>query len=161
MSVSDRALQSSNLEKHKAACREIRKHLPSFLTVGEQLLIIRELKVWEQTHKTLEAFINDEFGLERRRAYQLIEAATVKANLTECTNGSLALPILPNNERQFREVAKAPVEQQAEVVRKAVEKAAEENRKPTAKDYKKVVAELVEESPKPEPDPEPPKPAAP
>ena len=151
MSVSDRALAASSLEKHKAACREIRKHLPSFLAVGEQLLIIRELNVWQQTHKTLEAFINDEFGLEKRRAYQLIEAATVKANL-ECTNRTLELPSLPSNEWQFRELAKAPVEQQAEVVRKAAEKAAEENRKPTAKDYKKVVGELLSES---EPEPEP------
>ena len=156
MSVEDRVIIAANRKKHEAACRELRKHIPSFLVVGEQLLIIRDAGIWLETHKTLEAFVNDEFGLEKRRAYQLIEAATVKANLTECTNGSLALPklppILPNNERQFREIAKAPPEQQAEVVRKAAEKAAEENRKPTAKDYKQVVAELLYED---EPDPEP------
>lgn len=143
MSVSNRALQLDNRKKHEAACRELRKHLPSFLAVGEQLLIIRDAGIWKETHKTLEAFIYEEFGLEKRRAYQLIEAATVRTNLAECTNGSLPLPILPDNERQFREVAKAPPEQQAEVVRKAAEKAAEENRKPTAKDYKKVVGELL------------------
>ena len=149
MSVSDRVLQLDNRKRHEAACRELRKHLPSFLIVGEQLLIIRDAGIWKETHKTLEAFINDEFGLEKRRAYQLIDAAMVKANLTECTNGSLELPILPDSERQFREIAKAPVEQQSEVVKKAGEKAAEENRKPTAKDYqlavKQVSAELLEE----------------
>lgn len=143
MSVSDRALQLDNRKKHEAACRELRKHLPSFLAVGEQLLIIRDAGIWKETHKTLEAFMYEEFGLEKRRAYQLIEAATVKTNLVECTNCSLPLPILPSNEGQFREVAKAPPEQQAEVVKKVAEKAAEENRKPTAKDYKKVVGELL------------------
>ena len=154
MSVSDRALLVENRRRHEAACRELRKHLPSFLVVGEQLLIIREVEVWKETHKTLEAFFNDEFGLEKARAYQLIEAAIVKANLS--TNCRLELPILPSNEGQFRELAKAPPEQQAEVVKKAVEKAAEENRKPTAKDYKKVVGELlleVEADAKPVPDP--------
>jgi len=145
MSVSDRVLQVDNRNRHEAACREIRKHLPSFLLVGEQLLIIRDAGIWLETHKTLEGFVNTEFGLEKRRAYQLISAATVKANLgTHC---SLPIPILPprlpENESQFREVAKAPPEQQAEVVRKAAEKAAEENRKPTAKDYKQAVSSLL------------------
>ncbi len=163
MSVSDRLLIAANREKHKAACRELRKHLPSFLIVGEQLMIIRDAGVWQETHKTLEAFINDEFGLEKSRAYQLISAATVKANLFNLsTNCGLELPILPSNEGQFRELAKAPAEQQAEVVRKAAEKAAEENRKPTAKDYqqavKQVVGELLsepEEEPAAKPDPVP------
>ncbi len=147
MSVNDRIIKAESRKRHDAACREIRKHLPSFLIVGEQLLIIRDEEVYLETHKSLEAFVNDEFGLERRRAYQLIEAATVKANL--CTNCTQELPILPTNEGQFRELARAPLEQQAEVARKVVEKAAEENRKPTAKDYqqavKQVTAELLDE----------------
>lgn len=160
MSVSERALQFSKREKHLAACKELRKHLPSFLVVGEQLVIIRDLEVYLDTHKNFAAFINDEFGIEKSRAYQLIEAATVRANLS--TNGGQQLPILPNNERQFRELAKAPAGKQAEAVRKAVEKAAEENRKPTAKDYRKVVGELLlegegktEATPDPAPIPEP------
>lgn len=144
MSVSDRVVALDNRKRHEAACRELRKHLPSFLIVGEQLLIIRDAGVWKETHKTLEAFVKDEFGLEKRRAYQLIEAATVRVNL--CTNCSLDQPILPSNEGQFREVAKAPVEQQVEVVKKAVEKAAEENRKPTAKDFKQAVEKVTSET---------------
>lgn len=145
MSVSDRALQVDNRKRHDAACREIRKHLSSFLIVGDQLLIIRDAGIYLETHKTLAAFVDAEFGLEKSYAYRLINAATVKANLSP--NGRQSLPSLPpslpENERQFREVAKAPPEKQAEVVRKALEKAAEENRKPTAKDYKKVVGELL------------------
>ena len=148
MSVTDRALTADNRKRHEAACRELRKHLPSFMIVGEQLLIIRDAGIYLETHKTLEAFVNDEFGIEKSRAYQLISAATVKANVS--TNCGQSLPILPpslpKNEGQFREVAKAPPEKQAEVVRKAVEKAAKENRKPTAKDFKQVVGELLDDS---------------
>lgn len=158
MTVSDRALQSENRRKHEAACRELRKHLPSFLIVGEQLLIIRDAGIYLETHKSLEAFVEAEFGLERRRAYQYMESAAIKANL--CTNGSQKAPILPDNERQFREIAKAPPEQQAAVVRLVAEKAAEENRKPTAKDYKQVVGELLLEGEGPNVEAPAPAPAA-
>lgn len=151
MSVNDRALQLANREKHKAACREIRKHLPSFLIVGEQLLIIRDAGVYLETHKTLEAFIEDEFGLERRRAYQYMESAATRGSLCKILHTNE----VPAIESQLREVAKAPVEIQAEVVKKAAEKAAEENRKPTAQDYKKVVGELLSENEEPVVEPEP------
>lgn len=144
MSVNERALQAEKMRKHEAACREIKKHLPSFLIVGEQLLIIRDLKMYLVTHKTLENFVEDVFGIERRRAYQYMESAAVKVNL--CTSGTQNPPILPRNERQFREVAKAPAELQADVVKKVVEKAAQENRKPTHDDYKKVVGELLSDN---------------
>lgn len=147
MSVTDRALTADNRKRHEIACRELRKHLLSFMIVGEQLLIIRDAGIYLETHKTLEAFVEAEFGLERRRAYEYMESAKVKANL--CSNGTQELPILPpilpTNERQFREVAKAPPEKQAEVVAKVAEKAAEENRKPTAKDYQQAVKQVVGE----------------
>lgn len=157
MSVSERVMLIENRKRHEAACREIRKHLPSFLIVGEQLLVIREAGIYLETHKTLEAFIEEEFGIERKLAYRYMNAAQVKANLA--SNKQQELPMLPSNESQFREVAKAPPEQQAEVVRKAVEKAATENRNPTAKDYKQAVKQVAgelldaEDAPKPDPPP--------
>lgn len=140
MSVEDRVLIAENRKKHEAACKEIRKHLPAFLIVGEQLLIIREAGIYLESHKSIEAFVKDEFGLERKRAYEYMESAKIKANL--CSNGTQPLPILPTNERQFREVGKAPPELQSAVVEKVAEKVKSENRKPTANDFKKAVAEL-------------------
>lgn len=141
MSVSDRVVAIEKRKRHDAACKEVIENLPTVALVGARLLEIQELEVWRETHKTFELFVKDKFNLERRRAYQLIEAATTRANL--CTNGTQTL--IPSNERQLREVGKAPPELQAEVVRIAVERAAEENRAPTASDYKKVVGELLSE----------------
>lgn len=148
MSVSDRALAFDNRKKHEAACRELQRLLPNFasirLAIGEQLLIIHDAEVWKETHKTLEAFFLETFGLDRSYAYRLMDAAKVTKNLNLSPIGDKAE--VPKLESQLREVAKAPAELQAEVVRKAVEKAAEENRKPTASDYKKVVGELLSEA---------------
>lgn len=147
MSVSDRALAFDNRKKHEAACRELQRLLPNFasirLAIGEQLLIIHDAEVWKETHKTLKAFFLETFGLDRSYAYRLMDAAKVTKNLNLSPIGDNAE--VPKLESQLREVAKAPAELQAEVVRKAVEKAAEENRKPTASDFKKVVGELLDE----------------
>lgn len=141
MSVEDRVIIAAKRKQHEAACREIRKHLLSHIIVGEQLLIIRDACIYLETHNTLAAFLYDEFGLDRRRAWELMESAKVKANL--CSNGTQDLLILPVCESQFLALAKVPPEKQVEVARKVSEKVAAENRKPTAKDYKKVVGELV------------------
>ena len=139
MSVSDRALAEQNQKRHKELCRAIAKDLPAFVSVGNSLLELQALGVYKETHKTFEAFVRDEFSLEKRQAYRLMEAASVSKNL--CPIGHKIE--VPKLESQLREVAKAPVEMQVEVVRKATEKAAEENRKPTAKDFKQVVSELL------------------
>ena len=139
MSVSDRALQSTNRKKHEDLCKLFENEMRRFLAHGETLRQIKELCVYKETHKTFEAFVQDRFGIDRTYAHRLIDAAEVNQNLLPIGNKIE----LPTNEAQFREVAKAPPEKQAEVVKKAAEKAAEENRKPTAKDYKKVVGELL------------------
>ncbi len=155
MSVSDRVLATANKKRHDELCKEISKDLPTFIRVGACLIELNELGVYKETHKTFERFVLDRFGFERAQAYRLIEAATVNANLSPIGD-KIAFP---NTESQYREVAKAPPEKQAEVVKKAAEIASEQNRKPTAKDYKLVVGEIVFDNPKPKPGPsKPPKP---
>ena len=139
MSVSDRVIAIANKTRHDDLCREIARDLPTFIRIGSRLKELQQLEVYKETHKSFEAFVLAEFGLSRARAYQLIEAAEVDANLSTIVDNR------PQNEAQLREVAKAPPEQQAEVVKKAVEKAAEENRKPTSKDYKQAVKQVVGE----------------
>lgn len=149
MSVSDRAIAISNKKRHEELCKAISKDLPAFIRVGAYLVELKGLEVYKETHKTFEAFVFDQFGFEKSQAYRLIDAATVSANLSPIGD----ISVLPKTESQYREVAKAPAEKQAEVVRKAAERAAEENRKPTAKDYKQVVGEIVFDKPKPTPKP--------
>ena len=145
MSVNDRVIATAKKKRHDELCRAISKDLPTFIRVGSYLIELRELEVYKETHKSFEAFAFDQFGLERAQAYRLIDAAAVSANLSPIGDTFA----FPKTESQYREVAKAPPEKQAEVVKKAAEKAAEENRKPTAKDYKQVVGELLYENGEP------------
>lgn len=141
MSVGDRALAIANKKRHDELCREIAKDLPTFIRVGSRLKELQQIEVYKETHKTFEAFVLAEFGLSRTRAYQLIDAS----DTTESLSKILDKTEVPKIESQLLEVAKAPQKKQAEVVKKVAEVAAKENRKPTAKDYKKVVAELIYE----------------
>ncbi len=141
MSVSDRALQADNRKRHDELCKLFETEFKRFLGHGETLRKIKALGAYKETHKTFEAFVKFRFGIDRTYAHRLIDSAEVKENLLPIGNEIE----LPQTESQYREVAKAPPEKQAEVVRKVAEKAAEENRKPTAKDYKKLVGELVYE----------------
>lgn len=154
MSVSDRVLAVANKTRHEQLCREIAKDLPTFIRIGSRLKELQQLEVYKETHKTFEGFVLAEFGLTRARAYQLIGAS----DTTESLSKILDKTEVPRIESQLREISKAPVEQQAVVVRRAAEKAAEENRKPTAKDYKQVVGELLIDGPvKDDKKPSPPK----
>lgn len=155
MSVHDRAMATLNKKRHEELCREVIKCLAEIRSVGPKLLELHELGEFKETYKTFEIFVRELFNLERQQAYRLMEAARVAKNLSPIGD-KIEVPKL---ESQLREVAKAPVEQQAEVVRKVAEKAAEENRRPTARDFKEAVkqvaAELVEE-PETEKAPSPP-----
>lgn len=156
MSVSDRALQANNRKRHEELCREVDKDLLAIGSAGNKLIELNELGVYKETYKTFEIFARERFGIERRHAYRLMEAASVTKNICVQLDTKIEVPKL---ESQLREVAKAPVEMQGEVVKKVAEKAAVENRKPTAKDYKQVVGEIVFDKPKPKPQPaKPPKP---
>lgn len=78
----------------------IQDGLATFQAVGSALIAIRDKRLYRGTHGTFEAYTQDKWGITRRRADQLIEAASVVENLG--TNGS---QILPGNERQARELA--------------------------------------------------------
>ena len=68
----------------------IEKGIQTFLDVGNALKIIREQKLYRETHATFESFMQDEFGLPRRRAYQLMEAAEVIEQIKR-----IELPVSP------------------------------------------------------------------
>lgn len=156
MSVKDRVI-NSELAKYEAV---IERGMRTIVEVGMAMKAIHDNKLYKGQHETFELYVKNRWECSKTRAYQLIEAAEVDANLSTIVDKS----DIPQMESQLREVGKAPPEMQAEVVKKAVEKAAEENRKPTAKDYKEAVkqvtGELLDEgeevpAPKQESPPEP------
>lgn len=135
MSVNDR-LVKIELAKHEAV---IERGMRTTIEVGLAMKAIRDNRLYAEEYDSFESYVKHRWEFSRPRAYQLIEAAEVDANLSTVVDKHHR----PQIESQLREVAKAPIEQQAEVVRKVAERAAEENRKPTARDYKKVVGELL------------------
>ncbi len=146
MSVSDRVVALDKQKRHDELCREVSRDIPTFLSVGSKLLELNQLEVYKNTHKTFEIFVREQFSLEKRQAYRLMEAASVAQNLCPIGHKTDTPDLeIPKLESQLREVAKAPPEKQAEVVKKAVEKAAEENRKPVAKDFAEAVKQVTGE----------------
>lgn len=139
MSVSDRVIAISKRNRHDELCISIKKELPAFMRVGVSLFELNALEVYKETHKSFAAFVADEFGIEKSHAYRLIEAAKVESNLSPIGDTFLK----PTSESQYREIAKAPPEKQAEVVKAVAEICQQEERKPTASDYKKAVEEAT------------------
>jgi hypothetical protein len=81
----------------------IRAGLKTTFEVGAALMEIREQKLYQLEFPTFEAFCEAEFQIVRSRAYQLMQAAEVKASLTD--DLSTTVDIL-ENERQARELGK-------------------------------------------------------
>lgn len=100
----------------------IDRGMKSFVEVGNALAEIQRDNLYRETHKTFAAYVEDRFGFKKSRAYQLIEAASVADEM------STMVDKLPN-ERQARELAKAPPEEREEIWEDVVDSEPE----PTAK----------------------------
>lgn len=135
-------------------CKVVDEGLASFLAVGTALVDINEGRLYRQSHETFEEFVKERWGISRRRAYQLMEAAEIKAEM--CTSGShqeIADEI--TSERQIRELSRVGTEALPDVVERVAEKCKAEGVKPTAKVIREVVNEAIG---KPEPKPVKPEP---
>lgn len=77
--------------------RRIEKGVTTFRDVGMALREIRDTRLYRETHASFEAYCRERWQFERGRAYQLMDAAEVAANLPDG-----APPIL--NEAQAREL---------------------------------------------------------
>lgn len=122
--------------------RTIERGKKAFIEVGIALKEIRDDKLYRSSHGTFAKYVEERFGFKRAVAYHYIEAADVSGNVT---NGDII-----QNDRQAREVAKAPPEKQTEVVERAAEIAAERGKEPTAAIFAEaretVLGEIVDES---------------
>jgi hypothetical protein len=142
------------LEKSEAI---IENGLETFVDVGRELLRIRDLKLYtaKGEFSSFEAYCKERWSINRRRAYQLLDAAKTVGNLEsekECTivhtisnsdspideSGAhtSSLPPAPTHETQVRPltVLKDPEQQ-----RRAWKLATENNSKPTQKDVEEAV----------------------
>lgn len=112
----------------------IERGVHTFVEVGEALLEIRDRRLYRnQGFATFEDYCQKRWGWSRARGYQLIDAAKVAENLSTVVD-------TPLNERQARELAQLPPEQQREAWTIAVTQSA--NGQPTARE----VAEVVNKS---------------
>lgn len=59
----------------------IERGLQTFVDVGTALLEIRDSRLYRQAFGTFEEYCRERWGIERRRAYQLMDAAQVVGNL--------------------------------------------------------------------------------
>lgn len=113
-------------ERHKLTDLEgiIERGVQTFVEVGAALAIIRDQRLYRETHSDFGDYCQDKWGWTRGRSNQLIQAAEVVAGL------DTVVSTLPTSERQARELARLPVEQRAEVWEKAVDTAPKKNGTP-------------------------------
>lgn len=61
----------------------ITEGLHTFVAVGHALLAIREQRLYRAEYATFEDYCRERWALERRRAYQLMDAATVVGHISD------------------------------------------------------------------------------
>lgn len=111
----------------------IERGMRSFVEVGNALMRIRDNDLYTVTHNTFEAYCKERWGMARRTAYQMIDAATVVENVRNCAQ-------IPTHESQVRPLAALPPEQQPAAWQEAVDTAPEG--KVTAAHVKQVVRDI-------------------
>lgn len=118
--------------------RELRKHeeviqrgLHSFVEVGRALREIRDSKLYREEHKSFEAYCAAKWNIQRTRAYDLINNATVSEEVSE--NSDTPAP----KEAHAEALAKCPPETRKETWQEAV--ATAPNGKVTAKHVADVI----------------------
>ncbi|MBD2168867.1 hypothetical protein H6G04_31305 [Calothrix membranacea FACHB-236] len=116
-----------------------RKVERAFFEAGKALAELRDRRLYRSTHRTFEEYCKDRFGYNRSRSYQLIDAAIVVDNLTECPQ---IVDILPTAEGQIRPLTKLEPQQQQQVWQQAVQKAG--GKVPTGKIVKDIVQRIME-----------------
>ena len=98
----------------------IERGVESFLATGSALKEIRDQRLYREGHKTFEAYVKARWEFDRSRAYQLIDASDLKADLSTIVDKNPKADEV-KTEGQLRELASVPTESLAEVIAKAAE----------------------------------------
>ena len=118
-------------------CEEvIERGLETFVEVGQALMVIRDGRLYKQTHSSFDDYCRERWGWDRTRASQLITSSEV-LNMFN----TLEAPA-PTNDRQARALAplKDDPEAMAEVMEQVTEAAEAAGSKVTAQQIKDAVA---------------------
>ena len=107
-------VESAELLLHE---KTIEQGLKTFVDVGNALLAIRDKRLYRQQWGTFEDYCQERWGMERRHAYRLMDAAQAVENV------SLGTQILPTSERQARPLTRLEPELQPAAWQRAVETA--------------------------------------
>ena len=118
----------------------VAKGIKSFVVVGNALKEIRDSKLYREHYKTFEKYVSERWKINRQRAYQLIEAAEAKSNLSKILDKNKTADAI-NTESQLRELKDVPSESMEAVVSKAAALAGED--KITASDLKQARQEVL------------------
>jgi N6-adenosine-specific RNA methylase IME4 len=89
--------------------------LNTFVDVGNALLEIRDSKLYRQDFTTFEDYCKERWGIERRRAYQLMDAAKAVENVY------LSTQTVPVNELQARPLTALDPQEQIEAWKRVIE----------------------------------------
>lgn len=111
----------------------------AFFVAGKALKLLRDKRLYRDTHSTFESYVRDRFDFTKRAAYYLIDAAEVVENLKseQFVHTNKCTSILPTKESQCRPLAKLSPERQIEVWRTAVDEV--KGKVPSAKIVKALV----------------------
>lgn len=113
----------------------IRNGLQTYIEVGNALLEIRDQRLYRTTHQTFDAYCDERWKMSRARAYQLIGASEVAADL------STIVDIGETPESHLRPLAKLPPEQRAQAFQRADQLAGDQPR--TAAHVRAAAAEIT------------------
>ena len=97
-----------------AAEATIERGLASFIEVGEALALVRDSRLYRETHATFEDYCQKRWGLSRRHVNRTIAAA-------EIVTAVGPMGPIPTSERQARELVGLPPETAAAVLATAAE----------------------------------------
>lgn len=135
----DPALTKSETNRLIGLERIVARTKAGFLECGEALMEIRDKRLYRETHGTFEAYCEEKWNLKRRRAYQLMEAATSDNFVQNFAHSDKKV-----NESQARALAGVP-----EAEREAVIEAAQADGKPLTAASIKAAAKAAKPEPQP------------
>ena len=133
-------VERSKLRKLESVVAE---GISSFVVVGEALKEIRDAKLYRESHKTFEKYVDQKWGIERRRAYQLIDASEASKKLCNTVSQNARAAEI-TNARQLCELKDVPAESMEAVVNKAADIAGDDPI--TASDIKQAREEVLSPS---------------
>ena len=153
--IADNIIQEPELSSLSAEEIEERDRLENtvqqaFFVAGQALKTLRDKRLYRETHTSFVSYVKDRFDFTRRAADYLISASEVVENLKR-EPMVLGTNVLPTSERQCREIAKLPLQNQTNAWLTSVEKAG--GKVPSGRIIKEVVNEIKGVKPKMYPKP--------